>query len=705
MENQIRPTSGFLDTGYRGLESRTGSDADLRKATPNAYFEEVPDKSDYSRVETYESSAAENTTNSSIFRQSLLSIATFFQKNTIALTSFAVVVPMLAFSITLLILVYANLIDHTSCAHEELCLQQEEDERDSYYVQYSATRLVFIASWSSTLSLALVCLLMTQFSFVTAKQMLGVAPSAHNSGINAPTPHQFGLLVKTVNGSYSSLWDLFLFHVLRHKNRASVARPVIGAITVLSTTLCVCIMITTADTWLHISTETVEMIQYTGLATEEHQYSRGLAPYCFNRPGSGTFCNPAFWTCGLLCRVLDDDTLPIGLLVANWTFASSIYGSVSKTHEIIRHVRAEDGVNFAIIGPAGLPPTHDYMAKTFAVASQCTPIRRTACDVREEPQEDAHYPITFFNCTANRSGINVQGAVSDLAFHRVYFDFSNYLQEPPPFYGDQISSADIPGWNESMPLIPNMTEESKIYNNPWRWMGELALMPDNPFFGNNDPHEWLSSPGSTSNFMMSCNSTAYDITYSRTNSTNIILHDLTPSNSSTTGIITIQSVETLGFATTRLYQQPWHINFHTGSLFDVVTDYAWGSSKAGAALLAAASSPRPAEKVQQRQTVLVAKVSAGTLWALVVANLLYAVVGVVLSVLAVRAVRGDREGVFQLQTRLSVWGLVAERFEGRYAERQVGSSRGLFKENEGVLSGARVVGRRTAGGGAGFVGM
>lgn len=71
----------------------------------------------------------------------------------------AVTVPMIAFTATILWLVFAHLVADTHCPHEELCPANGtfEGNRDDgyYYVDYAAARLAFVSSWSSTVGITM----------------------------------------------------------------------------------------------------------------------------------------------------------------------------------------------------------------------------------------------------------------------------------------------------------------------------------------------------------------------------------------------------------------------------------------------------------------------------------------------------------------------------------------------------------------------
>jgi hypothetical protein len=93
-----------------------------------------------------------------------------------------------------------------------------------------------------------------------------------------------------------------------------------------------------------------------------------------------------------------------------------------------------------------------------------------------------------------------------------------------------------------------------------------------------------------------------------------------------------------------------------------------------------AVTPQPAPAVQERSSFLVSRVPAAPLFRLVIANLLFAALGICLASIGLATSGGD---VTDIQARLTVAGLVADRFEGLMARRGVTEMEKLFEENDG----------------------
>ena len=121
-----------------------------------------------------------------------------------------------------------------------------------------------------------------------------------------------------------------------------------------------------------------------------------------------------------------------------------------------------------------------------------------------------------------------------------------------------------------------------------------------------------------------------------------------------------------------------------------VEKYARTYSQASMAILGGVVIPQPVTSAQVRRQVLVAEVQKAPLYTLVSLNLLYAVAGLSMTILALRSVRGNRD-VIDVQARLGTSGLVAECFEDdKVLDRQVDSSAHLFAERSGRGGGKAV---------------
>lgn len=128
----------------------------------------------------------------------------------ILLASSIGVVPMITFTVVILVLVYANLASHLGCHYDAICPHSpvvNVTKASYYYVDYPATQLVFISSWSSTVSTVLVSALMSIFAYCAAARLTDASVSQDQSRC-LPTSYQTSLIVRILNAYYLSLWEL-----------------------------------------------------------------------------------------------------------------------------------------------------------------------------------------------------------------------------------------------------------------------------------------------------------------------------------------------------------------------------------------------------------------------------------------------------------------------------------------------------------------
>jgi hypothetical protein len=113
---------------------------------------------------------------------------------------------------------------------------------------------------------------------------------------------------------------------------------------------------------------------------------------------------------------------------------------------------------------------------------------------------------------------------------------------------------------------------------------------------------------------------------------------------------------------------------------EIADKIALSYSTVALAIGAQAVIPGPALAAQERSSFLVSRVPAAPLFALVISNLLFAVMGIVLAIVALATSGGN---VREIQARLSIVGLVADRFESRRGAGGVEKMEELFEESEG----------------------
>jgi hypothetical protein len=131
-------------------------------------------------------------------------MCTFCKSNSVLLRECALLVlPMVTFSAVLLGLViyYQWHRHHGPISGLEI---SETFSTSVFYVDYSATRLILVASWSSSIVFTTIGSFMTLLSFSIAADMIRNSRLLHLDTL--PTPDQLALLIDLLDGKRSALW-------------------------------------------------------------------------------------------------------------------------------------------------------------------------------------------------------------------------------------------------------------------------------------------------------------------------------------------------------------------------------------------------------------------------------------------------------------------------------------------------------------------
>jgi hypothetical protein len=135
-------------------------------------------------------------------------------------------VPMLAFTLALLSIVFSSRVNLRSCPTPDLCYDYNAElfpnATSNYYVDFAAGRLAFVSSLSSTVSFTLIAVLMTIYGFVVSRQILEASRMEEDLDM-LPRPYEFNLLVRLLNAEIFLLWPVVLsyFSPAKGARRAS----------------------------------------------------------------------------------------------------------------------------------------------------------------------------------------------------------------------------------------------------------------------------------------------------------------------------------------------------------------------------------------------------------------------------------------------------------------------------------------------------
>jgi uncharacterized membrane protein len=150
------------------------------------------------------------------------------------LIAFAVMtLPMLAFTGALLGLIFHYRISQNTFISEDLAFNNDPIQSDAFYVRISATALITVASWSSTVAPILIGFAITLVSYPVAKNLL-IASETHDMS-QLPTPFQLSLIIRMISsGSFSALWSWLTYSFGWRGRREGQGRPLKSLTTILT---------------------------------------------------------------------------------------------------------------------------------------------------------------------------------------------------------------------------------------------------------------------------------------------------------------------------------------------------------------------------------------------------------------------------------------------------------------------------------------
>ncbi|KAF2279921.1 uncharacterized protein EI97DRAFT_370045 [Westerdykella ornata] len=585
-----------------------------------------------------------------------------------------IVVPMIAFTIAIIWAVFAKKLDRATCPYPEICPGPEllnVTSNANYYVDFDAGRLAFISSLSATISFALVSILMMIYAYSAASQLLRSSDDS-DQRTALPSPYQVSLLLRVLNAEILALGELCWEKVKRvfwkrekaeklpSEERSSYALQ--RSIGILALCITASILIQVADTYFHIAITSTPFVQVISRDVAEHHYSRHLAPWCINRPGAGVMNNKNFWSCSLN-RAPETGAFS---LANNSLVNDYVLGPMQDYH---LNYTGEDGAQFGIVGVPQAPQEMDWKATSFAVSTHCSAMPRYSCDLGEELN------MQTFNCTKDRSGVDLDGRLTGYTAQEYYFDVHKYLKHKAAFY-----DTDLVGIEHVNTTAYNITDEGadEIFANPWHWITVLSVTSDDEKRQktfSEDNRVWPKYTGGLDHMWLLCNSTVWDVTYT------VVGHTVTSlkkrkSNGTMAGIASMSSfpIAFFGAELSMAVVAAGTANDPDG----FIETYARETSKIYTRMLAAMTVTQPASLAQLRVSKIVTKLPVSALWILVVANMSFVALAFGLTILALMSASED---VYQVHTRLSITGLAAALFENSHAEKAVKSDSELFEES------------------------
>jgi hypothetical protein len=266
--------------------------------------------------------------------------------------------------------------------------EQLNRPRGYLLVNYSATRLVIIASFTSTFAPILAGSIMSLWMFPIARSMRVASSTTQYSRL--PTPYQLSLIIGISLASYQRLWRYYEYMLSR---RRSAIPPILHKTAgMLTCAVLLAIAVFVADTYLHYTTQTVDFDQIAIVTQPTNMFGRALSKYCldFNRTENY----------GFPCSMSATD--PNAVAEQNEIFRLQHNSSSASEIQFVHTDNLPHG-DVALLVPQSQSFSQDvdFRASTIGVSSQCVSIT-TDCEMRYDTQYSYH---TLFNCSDNFWGV------------------------------------------------------------------------------------------------------------------------------------------------------------------------------------------------------------------------------------------------------------------------------------------------------------
>lgn len=292
---------------------------------------------------------------------------------------------------------------------------------------------------------------------------------------------------------------------------------------------------------------------------------------------------------------------------------------------------------YTFLGPPGndeLKRT-DYRATTFGLQTTCE-IVTELCSLHVSSGVS-----TPFHCMDSFSG-----DVTEKNWDMVYFNDSS-----------MVSNITVSGFQNPLPF------------------GWAALL--NQDMGTRALNGVSTTQHGGAAFVALCNTSVYDVAYTSVNGT-ITSFVPTMSNISVTNIVAGNMAETSIADDYLRLAAAMSVGVTATDAEDLANQLAIAYSKATLAVFSNSIVPSPASSARQRSSMLVTRVTAASLYALITVNLSFVVAGLVLCCLALRDPHPLETR--DAQARLGIVGLIADRFEQPRASEDAKDFQDVFGE-------------------------
>ncbi|KAH8594547.1 hypothetical protein B0O99DRAFT_742052 [Bisporella sp. PMI_857] len=548
------------------------------------------------------------------------------------LTAFAVMtLPMILFSGLLLGLIFRYRVVQNDFVSSNLAFDSDQHNANAIFVRLSASTLIVVSSWSSTIAPILVSFAVTLVSYPIARGILSSSKS--HDVTQLPTPYQLSLMLRMLTSAApSALWGWLKYCFGWKGRRESQCKPLKSLATMLILGILLSALVLATDTWLHFTTITVRFWQVVP-ALDAPTVGFGVYPNCTD------ILQPYSISCNL--------NNPASGMVLLQNDPVKVLSNVSDSMLVQIHTVGANHYAYMTRPKSVQLDSLDYTAKTYAIQSYCTPVTSQCINPENVAGVSTPYKCPFAFEGKVNTAVGAQNSVA-----MAYFTDSS---------GQDNSTS---GENT---------------NNPYYYAAMVLVNMRNPRTAgqSSDPEVVEGGHGGATIVGLFCNATTYDVEYSSVNGT-ITRFVTYPSNSSITNIV--QGTQALTDVGKANLVQAASVAGLGQSAQDISDAFALSYSQTALAAASGAFEPRDALEMQSRNEILVARVPKAPLMALVIANLLLVLLGIILTIIALLVVQGETG---EVQARLSIPAVMAAYLEGDRVRVPVKDVEDMFEERRG----------------------
>jgi hypothetical protein len=534
-------------------------------------------------------------------------------------------------------------------------------------VRFSATRLVFLASWLSTMAPMLACFVMALWSLQVAR---AIKTASNNASFRyLPTPYQMSLIAGL---TFPSIGRLRMYYqYLLTKSRPSIPPVLHGAAAIFSLCCFLATGVVIADTALHYFTSTIGFVDIVYNNESMSLFSRGLSDRCLNWKRSPDFlcfpCSAAIWT---------DEAQEMAVIAARneLYFLQHNTSTISQIRLIEYAGIPETDLALLLPQTENLDPNIDYRGSSVAVSTQCSPVIQN-CSPKHTGVDAFN---TQFNCSSgfygviglppvvSDSGSNINQPVDSNVPPLNWKPFLNlqYGYYADPSLQDPYDTGTYNITNGAVRKKPRCLNDDSLLNPVWlgvvgRFSSSSQLNTNNLSL-ESDPN-MLVGNGTYIDFALNCSYTTYDANYSWVNG---MIQDLIVSQSPN------------GTLAEMYHGDLYYVSYDGGAhdMVDAVLQAAqentaqkfarkWAGQHSIRVLshIGSFTSPQVNLEEQMRNIIQVTKVPLVALGVLLGISFCYVVLAIVAGVIAYLAFSAD---VQDLSARMTLVNLSVQAFEG-----------------------------------------